>query len=116
MLHSGRSRLVTATLSGNVEASGDSADRLASDNEMIPTELDFGALGSSQTLVESVILRNITSNPIKISDISINSAESSGFTVEEDCDELKAGQACIATVTWAAEAKRALNRNSHRSS
>ena len=43
MLHSGRSRLVTATLAGNVEASGDAADRLASDIETIPNEIDFGA-------------------------------------------------------------------------
>ncbi len=100
MLHSGRSRLVTSTLSGHVEANGDSADRLASDIETIPNKIDFGALGSSQTLVESVILRNITSNPINIYDVSINSADSAGFTVDAKCGELKAGQACIATVTW----------------
>ncbi len=100
MLHSGRSRLVTSTLSGHIEANGDSADRLASDIETIPNKIEFGSLGSSQTLVESVILRNITSNPIHIDDVSINSANSAGFSVDADCKELKAGQACIATVTW----------------
>ena len=100
MLHSGRSRLVTSTLSGHIEANGDSADRLASDIETIPNKIEFGSLGSSQTLVESVILRNITSNPIVIDDVTINSADSAGFTVNADCAELKAGQACIATVTW----------------
>ena len=105
MLHSGQARLVTATLSGNVEASGDSADRLASDIETIPNEIDFGAMANSQTLVESVILRNITSNPINIKDISINAADSAGYSVDAECDELRAGQACVAAITWAPRQK-----------
>jgi len=105
MLHSGRSRLVTATLSGNVDASGDSSDKLTSDLEAIPDELDFGALGSSQTMVESVILRNITSSPIEVGDIAINASDSSGYSVKSDCDTLDAGQACMATITWAPQQK-----------
>ena len=105
MLHNGRSRLVTATLSGSIEANADASDKLSSDVETIPDELDFGALGSSQTLVEPVILRNITSNTIKLSEVSINSAERSGYSVSSDCDELRAGQACIAMVTWAPKQK-----------
>lgn len=101
MRHSGRTRLVTATVTGNVEAGSDSSDRLASDIEMIPSEIDFGSLGSSQTMIESVILRNITSMVINIEDVVMNAAESSGYTVETDCNELKAGQACIATIVWA---------------
>ncbi len=100
MLHSGRSRLVTATLSGSIDASGDSSDTLSSDIETIPSALDFGSLASGQALVEPVILRNITSNPIKLTAISINSSERAGYSVETDCEELQAGQACIATVTW----------------
>ncbi len=105
MLHSGRSRLVTTTLSGNVEAGTDSSDRLSSDLETIPDEVDFGALGNSQTMVESVILRNITSTTVKISDILINASDSAGYSVQSECDELKAGQACIATVTWSPKQK-----------
>lgn len=105
MLHSGRTRLVTATLSGSVEANGDSADKLSSDIETIPDELDFGSLASGQALVEPVILRNITSNPIKISDLFINSSAHSGYTVETECEELQAGEACIATVTWSPQQK-----------
>ena len=105
MLHSGRARLVTATLSGNVEASGDSADRLASDIETIPAEIDFGAMANSQTLVESVILRNITSNPITVKDVFINAAESAGYRVDAECGILNAGQACVAAVTWAPKQK-----------
>ncbi len=105
MRHSGRTRLVTSTLSGTVDTSGDSADRLSSDIETIPSELDFGSLGSSQTIVEPVILRNITSEPIKLSDVSIRASEGSGYTVDADCDELQAGQACIATIRWAPSQK-----------
>ncbi len=105
MLHSGRTRLVTATISGSIEPNGDAANKLSSDIETIPNELDFGALASSQTLVEPVILRNITSNPVKITDIHINSAERSGYSVDTDCEELRAGQACIAMVTWAPKQK-----------
>ena len=101
MLHSGRSRLVTTTLSGSVQAGTDSSARLSSDIETIPNELDFGALGSSQTLVQPVVLRNITSNPVNVEDIAINASESAGYSVDSGCTTLNAGQACIATVTWA---------------
>ncbi len=105
MLHSGRSRLVTTTLSGIIDTNGDSTDRLSSDVEVIPNELNFGALGASHTLVESVILRNITSDPISVSDITINSSDGSGFSVEANCEVLTPGQACLATVKWAPKQK-----------
>ncbi len=101
MRHTGRTRLVTSTISGNVEASSDSSDRLASDIEAIPNDIDFGSLSSSQTLIESVILRNTTSTVINISEIAMNAADSAGYTVNTDCLELNAGQACIATIVWA---------------
>ncbi len=100
MTHTGRSRLVTATLSGSIDSTGDSSDKLSSDIEAIPDEIDFGSLAAGQTLVEPVILRNITSNPIDITEIGIKSSDSSGFLLESDCKQLQAGQACIATVRW----------------
>jgi hypothetical protein len=103
--HNGRTRLATATLSGNVEAAEGSADKLASDIETIPDSLDFGSLTSSQTLVEPVILRNITSNEIDISDIYIDTSEQSGYALKTECDKLAAGEACIATITWAPKVK-----------
>ncbi|MCB1782481.1 MAG: choice-of-anchor D domain-containing protein [Alphaproteobacteria bacterium] len=105
MLHSGRSRLATATISGTVAASGNSTDKLSSDLEMIPDELDFGSLDVSQTMVQSVIVRNITSSPIDVKNVAITSSSQSGFTVDSDCESLVAGQACIATVTWAPKQK-----------
>jgi len=100
MSHSGRSRLVTATLSGSVESSGDSSNQLTSDIEVIPPELDFETLSDSQTLVEPVILRNITSTAVDIEDLYIDTNEQSGFSLKSDCKRLEAGQACIAVVSW----------------
>ena len=100
MAHSGRTRLVTAAVSGLVEASSDSSNRLTSDVQTIPERIDFGSLDSSQTLVEPVILRNITSIPIKISRVYIDAADSAGYKLNTECEALQAGQACIATVSW----------------
>ncbi len=100
MRHSGRSRLVTATLSGQVESTGEGSDKLTSDIELIPDELDFGSLTAGQTLVKGVILRNITSTPVDITDIYIDTSSQAGYTLKTECETLQAGQACIATITW----------------
>ena len=101
MSHSGRSRLVAATVSGEVEVSADGVDELSSDIETSPKEVDFGTLEDSQPLVESIILRNITSTPLTIKNIYIDSSEQAGFTLKTECSELQAGEACLALVTWA---------------
>lgn len=100
MSHNGRTRLVSATLSGTVEATGEGTDRLSSDIEAIPDRIDFGTLTASQDIVEPVILRNITSAPIKITEINVNGSDNSGFTQSSQCEELQPGQACLATVRW----------------
>ena len=105
MLHSGRSRLVTTTLFGSIESSGDASARLASDIETIPADVDFGSLATGQSVVQPVILRNITSSTIELSDVYVNASERSGFSVETDCSSLVAGQACLATVTWSPKQK-----------
>ncbi len=105
MRHSGRTRLVTTTLSGSVESSGENSDKLASDIETIPDEVDFGTLSASQTMVEPIILRNITSNPISMTDIYIDAREQAGLSLNTECETLDAGQACLATVTWSPQLK-----------
>lgn len=105
MSHNGRTRLVTATLSGNVEASAEGADKLSGDIETIPDSLDFATLSDSQTLVQPVILRNITSNPIDIKDIFIDTSEQAGYALKTECKRLEAGQACIASVSWSPKLK-----------
>ncbi|MEM9468894.1 MAG: choice-of-anchor D domain-containing protein [Pseudomonadota bacterium] len=98
--HDGRSRLITSTVSGLVDSTDDSRTELINDIEAIPNEIDFGSLSESRTQVESIILRNVTSKRINLSNVSIQSTPQSGFTLDSDCDSLDSGQACIATVTW----------------
>lgn len=100
MRHSGRTRLVTATLSGQVQAGEGSEDKFLSDIEAIPDELDFGSLETSQPVVRAVVLRNITSAQIDINAIYIEAADQAGYSLRTDCDSLAPGQACIMTVIW----------------
>lgn len=101
MRHTGLTRLVTATLQGNIEESSD-ADKntFKSDVEAIPAELDFKKLTTSQPAVQPVVLRNITSTPIDIQAIYVEAAEQAGFTFRTDCEQLAPGQACIVTMIW----------------
>lgn len=100
MSHSGRARLVSTTMTGSVEAAGEGADQLSNDIESIPAEVDFESLNNSQTLIEPIVLRNITSNPIDIEDVYIDASVNSGLSLKTECKSLKPGQACIATVAW----------------
>lgn len=105
MAHSGKTRLVSATLSGQVDASGEASDKLASDIEAIPDEVEFGNLEDSQTLTEPIILRNITSMPLDISEIKIDASDQSGYALKTECQKLDPGQACIAVVSWSPKMK-----------
>ncbi len=100
MRHAGRSRLVTATLSGTVTQSDQKEQEFVSDVESIPNELVFGNLESSQSVVRGVVMRNITSEPIDINAVYIEAADQSGYSLRTDCTRLLPGQACIVTVTW----------------
>ncbi len=100
MSHTGRSRLVTANISGSVESSGDGADRLSSDIEATPEALDFGTLSDVQRLVQPIVFRNVTSNKIDIEEVYLDVSDQSGFELSEDCLSLEPGQACVMTVRW----------------
>lgn len=100
MRHSGRSKLVTARASGDVEAGEDQADRFISDIEAIPNELDFGNLKTAQPVIRSVVLRNITSDPIDVNAIYVEAADQAGYSLRTDCATMNPGQACIVVVTW----------------
>lgn len=100
MSHSGRSRLVTANVSGSVESSGDGANRLSSDIEATPEALDFGTLSDVQSLVQPIVFRNVTSNKIDIEEVYLDVSDQSGFELAEDCLSLEPGQACVMTVRW----------------
>ncbi len=105
MTHSGRTRLVSATVQGTVETTGDNAGKLTSDIEAVPDKVEFGTLNAPQTLTIPVVLRNITSNPIDISKIYIDGSEQAGYALKTECKKLEAGQSCIAVVSWAPKGK-----------
>jgi len=100
MRHSGRSRLVTTTLNGQIETGEGSDNRFVSDVEAIPSELDFGSLDDSSSSIRPVVLRNTTSEAIDLNAIYIEASEQSGYSLRTDCTRLEPGQACLMTVTW----------------
>ncbi|NBX66278.1 MAG: choice-of-anchor D domain-containing protein [Proteobacteria bacterium] len=97
--HTGRSRLVTATASGTVEATSEDTAK-SSDIEITPNTVDFGKLEASRPIIRSVTLRNITSQEITVNDLFIDAPESSGFSLKTDCKSLIAGASCIASIVW----------------
>jgi len=101
MRHNGRAKLITSTISGRVDISADSTRDVINDLETIPSEITFGRLTESRPLTRSVVLRNVTSKPITVNEIEIESNDSSGYSLKSDCEKLDSGGACIATVTWA---------------
>jgi hypothetical protein len=103
--HDGKSRIVTASLTGTVAAGQEDSDKLLSDVETIPSEVDFGTLSSSRPLVKSVVMRNVTSIPVNVKNVSVHSADQAGYILKSDCAKLEVGQACVATVTWSPVAK-----------
>lgn len=98
--HSGRSRFKTANVSGAVEANQET-DPLQSELEITPKELDFESISSARPIVRSVTLRNISTELIDITSVSIEAGAGSGFKMNTDCEALKPGEACIANVIWA---------------
>ena len=105
MRHSGKTRLVSAALSGTVDASGDSTQKVASDIESTPDKVEFGSLDASQALTAPIILRNITSTALDIESVAIDASDQAGYTLKTECDRLEPGQACIAVVSWSPKMK-----------
>ncbi len=99
--HDGRSQLTKATLKGDVDAGDSTGQNVLSDVESIPDKVDFGSLSSSQPLIKSIILRNVTATPLTIKAVKIKSSSQSGYRLDHDCEELQPSQACLATITWA---------------
>lgn len=98
--HDGKSRIVTAAMTGTVETGENDTETLLSDIEAIPNEIDFGTLDSSRPLVKSVVFRNVTSQPIRVKKVAVEASAQSGYALSTDCDTLEVGQACISTITW----------------
>ncbi len=97
--HNGRSRLITASMSGNVDV-GENADQRNSDLETTPEKIDFGSLNASRPQVKTVLLRNITSQTVDVENVTIQANAMSGYTVDHNCKTLPSGGACVLSVTW----------------
>lgn len=101
--HDGRARLLTASISGNVDATGNTSGQRNSDLETVPEIIEFGTLSVSRPMVKSVLVRNITSQTIEVQNIDIQSTNQAGFSIQGECGILQSGGACVLTVTWSPE-------------
>ena len=97
--HTGRSRFKTANITGQIEAN-EQVDPLQSELEITPTDLDFQSLTAARPILRSVTLRNISTKDLDITKVSIKAGQGAGFSLNTDCEKLKAGEACIANVIW----------------
>lgn len=103
--HDGRTRISTAAVTGEVNASEDE-DKLKTDIETIPEIVDFGTVAGGVDQVRSVILRNRTSEKIKLSEIKMEAAAQAGFSAQSTCGEfLNAEELCLVMVKWAPSVK-----------
>lgn len=100
MRHSGTTRLVTATVVGDVQARTGEREVFRSDIEAIPQELDYEDVDTTQPVIKPVVFRNVTSDVIDINSIYIEAAEQSGLSFRTDCAKLGPGQACVVSVIW----------------
>lgn len=105
--HSGRTGLVKAVVNGSAEVSEDISEGVVQgDVEAIPENINFGTANVGQTLVQSITLRNKTSNSIDIRSIRLEAASQSGLAINEECPEkLEAGEGCTVLVTWLPQLK-----------
>lgn len=106
--HNGKTQLSNAAIIGTVGAgkTGAATGLPANEIEAFPANLDFGTAKGRTPLVRSIALRNASGNTVKIRGIELAASPLTGYSVSAgDCKELKASQACVATVTWAPQAE-----------
>lgn len=99
--HDGRARLLTTSISGNVDSAGDEAGGRNNDLEILPAEVDFATLDASRSQIKSIMFRNITSQPIDIDSISVESGNKAEYSLDDaNCKKLNSGGACVISLTW----------------
>ena len=101
--HTGRSRLTTASITGQIATDGqEKAPEGTEEIEADTDQISFGTTSGRSALVRAVRLKNRSSVPVNINEIKLIASRTSGFTLEEDgCEQLTRGQSCIITVEWA---------------
>lgn len=98
--HSGRSRVVTATVRGTVASTTDGADQVKTDLQPVPDAVDFGTLSSGKPLVRSIVVRNVTSEEITLKDVTLQASAATEYNLETNCEKLSTGQACLISLSW----------------
>lgn len=103
--HSGRSRVVTATVRGTV-ASGENGDeQVKTDLQPVPDSIDFGTLTSGKPLVRSIVVRNVTSGELTVKDVTLQASATAEYNLETNCEKLQTGQACLVSLSWSPKQK-----------
>ncbi len=103
--HSGRSKLITNNITGNVLAGDDVSGQDSSEIAALPSILDFETVETSRPVLKTIELRNITSDAINIVDVEFDSPQKSGFGIRNDCSTLNPGQNCLISVIWSPAAQ-----------
>ena len=99
--HNGRSRLATASISGEVEPAPPEKDEIKRDVEVSPGSLDFGTSPGGIALVRPVTLKNLSADPVQIKGITLDGPEKSGFAYASKCPQaMQPGESCNIIVTW----------------
>lgn len=103
--HTGRTKVVTATVRGTVAAGADGTEQVKTDIQPVPDSIDFGTLNSGKPLVRSIVLRNVTSGELTIKDVTLQASANAEYNLETNCDKLATGQACLISLSWSPRQK-----------
>lgn len=105
--HEGRSKVATASITGDVEQVSTKQEQVAKgDLEITPPILDFGTSSGGISLMKSVTLNNHTAEAIKIKGVFLNVPEGAGFSYKSQCPEtLQPEETCGLIVNWAPTSK-----------
>lgn len=98
--HSGRSRVVIASVKGTVTSGKEGDKQASSDLQPTPDKVDFGTLDSGRPLVRPIVLRNISASTLNIKDISLQASSNAEYNMETNCETLKSGEACLVSLSW----------------
>lgn len=99
--HSGRSRIASASMTGEVEQAPEQKTAAKGDIEVTPAALDFGTSPGGIAQVRPLTLKNMTAEDITISSITLDGPDKSGFSYKSECPgALKPGASCNVIVTW----------------
>ena len=99
--HTGVKRLVSANITGEVVLQAEGAkDQSLSELETGKERIDFGSVTSTRPIIEAITLKNISSDPITVENIKIESSKQSGLSLSHGCGELQSNQVCLISVKW----------------